>query len=35
MLNVQVVGSVRTYARVDGAFGYDAWLDAIRSGRTS
>ncbi len=34
MLNVQVVGSVRTYARVDGAFSYDAWLDAIRSGRT-
>jgi hypothetical protein len=34
MLNVQVAGSVRTYARIDGPFGYDAWCDAIRAGRT-
>ena len=34
MLNVQVVGSVRTYAQVDGKFDYDAWLDAVRTGRT-
>ena len=34
MLNVQVTGSVRTYARVDGRFSYDRWLEAIRGGRT-
>jgi hypothetical protein len=34
MLNVQVVGSVRTYVRVDGKFSYDAWLNAMRDGRT-
>ncbi len=34
MLNVQVAGSVRTYANVDGRFTYDGWLQAIRDGRT-
>jgi hypothetical protein len=34
MLNIQVAGSVRTYAQLDGPFGYDAWCDAIRAGRT-
>ena len=34
MLNTQVVGSVRSYARLEGEPGYGAWLEAIRSGRT-
>jgi hypothetical protein len=34
MLNTQVVGSVRTYVKVDGSFSYAAWLDGIRAGRT-
>ncbi len=34
MYNTQVSGSVRVYAKVDGAFSYDAWLDGIRAGRT-
>ncbi len=34
MWNTQVVGAVRTYARVNGKFGYRAWLDAIRAGRS-
>ena len=34
MLNTQVVGSVRTYVKVDGRFSYAAWLDGIRAGRT-
>ncbi|NKB98087.1 MAG: hypothetical protein GKR90_06265 [Pseudomonadales bacterium] len=34
MLNVQVVGSVKTYAKVDGSFTYDRWLEALESGRT-
>ncbi len=34
MNNEVPVGLYRTYARVNGAFTYDAWLDAIRAGRT-
>ena len=34
MLNSQVVGSVRSYARPEGEPGYAAWLEAIESGRT-
>jgi hypothetical protein len=34
MLNVQVAGSVRTYAHLDGKFTYERWLEAIRAGRT-
>jgi len=34
MYNTQVSGSVRVYAKVEGAFNYEAWLDAIRAGRT-
>lgn len=34
MLNTQVVGSVRSYARLHGEPGYAAWLEAIREGRT-
>lgn len=34
MLNTQVSGSVRVYAKVAGEFSYAAWLDAIRAGRT-
>ncbi|MFO0690137.1 MAG: CehA/McbA family metallohydrolase [Myxococcota bacterium] len=34
MDNTQVSGSVRVYAKVDGPFSYDAWLEAIRAGRT-
>ncbi len=34
MYNNQVVGSVRTYAHVDGPFTYEAWLDGVRAGRT-
>jgi hypothetical protein len=34
MWNTQVAGAVRTYARLDGAFTYRAWLDAVRAGRT-
>ena len=34
MFNTQVVGSVRTYVQVEGAFTYEGWLDGIRAGRT-
>lgn len=34
MRNVQVVGSVRTYAYIRDSFSYHAWLDAIKAGRT-
>ncbi|NOY58417.1 MAG: CehA/McbA family metallohydrolase [Calditrichaeota bacterium] len=34
MLNTQVVGSVRTYVKFDGAFTYDNWIKGIRAGRT-
>lgn len=34
MYNTQVSGSVRVFARLDGPFRYDAWLEAIRGGRT-
>ena len=28
------VGTVRTYAKLDGPFTYKAWMDAVRAGRT-
>ena len=28
------VGTIRTYAKVDGLFTFDAWRDALRAGRT-
>jgi hypothetical protein len=34
MLNVQVLGSVRTYVQSNGPFSYEAWLQAIKSGRS-
>ena len=34
MLNVQVMGSVRTYAKVEGLFSYEAWMEALGGGRT-
>ena len=34
MLNVQVVGSVRSYARLEAEPSYAAWLQAIEAGRT-
>lgn len=34
MANTQVVGSVRTYAKVDGPFTYQKWIDGMRAGRT-
>lgn len=34
MLNVQVVGSVKTYAKVEGSLTYDRWLEALAAGRT-
>jgi hypothetical protein len=34
MLNVQVVGSVRTYAHTGRRFSYAAWLDALKRGAT-
>jgi hypothetical protein len=34
MLNIQVSGSVRTYASIEGPFSYGAWCDAIEAGRT-
>jgi hypothetical protein len=34
MNNEVPVGLYRTYARVEGRFTYDTWLDAIRAGRT-
>jgi hypothetical protein len=34
MYNTQVSGSVRVYAKVDGAFDYATWIDALRAGRT-
>jgi hypothetical protein len=34
MLNVQVMGSVRTYAHTGGASSYEAWLKALASGAT-
>jgi hypothetical protein len=34
MLNVQVAGAVRTYARLKGEATYENWLDALRQGAT-
>ncbi|MBW2369146.1 MAG: CehA/McbA family metallohydrolase [Deltaproteobacteria bacterium] len=35
MLNIQVVGSVRTYAHIDGDnLSYDRWIEAVKAGRT-
>lgn len=34
MYNTQIVGSVRTYVKVDGDFSYQGWIDGIRDGRT-
>ena len=34
MLNIQVSGSVRTWARVGDDFTYEGWLDALKNGRT-
>ena len=34
MANTQVVGSVRTYAKIDGPFTYQKWIDGMRAGRT-
>jgi hypothetical protein len=34
MLNVQVVGSVRTYANVEGPLTYERWLAALAAGKT-
>jgi hypothetical protein len=34
MFNAQIAGAVRTYVEVDGAFGYEAWIEGIRTGRT-
>lgn len=34
MMNSQVVGSVRTYVKVNGTFSYQRWIDGIRAGRT-
>jgi hypothetical protein len=34
MWNTQKVGGVRTYAKVDGAFSYAAWIKSVREGRT-
>ena len=34
MMNTQVLGSVRTYVRVDGSLTYQGWIDGIRAGRT-
>ena len=34
MLNTQVSGSVRTYARVKGRFDYEKWLASLKAGRT-
>jgi hypothetical protein len=34
MLNVQLAGSVKTYAYTGEEFSYERWLDALKSGRT-
>ena len=34
MWNTQVIGTPRTYVKVNGAFTYQAWVDGIRAGRT-
>jgi len=34
MMNTQVVGSVRTYVKMNGEFNYQGWLEGIRAGRT-
>ena len=34
MLNVRVAGSVRTFAKMEGDFTYEAWLAALKAGRT-
>jgi hypothetical protein len=34
MLNVQVSGSVRTWAHIPEAFSYTGWMNALRAGRT-
>lgn len=34
MMNSQVVGSVRTYVKVNGDFTYQRWINGIRAGRT-
>jgi hypothetical protein len=34
MQNSQIVGSVRTYVKVDGPLSYQGWINGIRAGRT-
>ncbi|MCH8275581.1 MAG: CehA/McbA family metallohydrolase [Armatimonadetes bacterium] len=34
MQNTQVLGSVRTYVKMDGPLSYQGWIDGIRAGRT-
>ena len=34
MWNTQVIGTPRTYVKVNGKFTYQAWVDGIRAGRT-
>ncbi len=34
MWNTQVIGTPRTYVKLNGAFTYQAWVDGIRAGRT-
>lgn len=34
MQNTQVLGSVRTYVKIDGSLSYQGWIDGIRAGRT-
>ena len=34
MTNTQVLGSVRTYVKIDGPLSYQGWIDGIRAGRT-
>lgn len=34
MQNTQVLGSVRTYVKIDGPLSYQGWIDGIQAGRT-
>ena len=34
MQNTQIVGSVRTYVKMEGPLSYQGWIDGIRAGRT-
>ena len=34
MQNTQVVGSVRTYVKLEGPLTYKDWIEGIRAGRT-